>query len=265
MSTERAPLLEERLRAHIKIASATDCWPWQGNKHPDGYGMLKIQGSTVYTHRLAYQLYVAPLLAGQVVRHTCDNPPCCNPNHLRAGSDKDNAQDKIARRRHHNQNKTHCPQGHPYNASNTTLERTGRGNGLRRRCKTCLRDAYYSGRNNMATKTTSTITDDLTGEEGARTHSIAFDGRTYEVDLTDESWNTLIDGELSALIAAARPVKNISKSALRFAPTVPDKRDNAAIRAWAQQNGHPLGDRGRIPAVIIDAYNAAHPTQNGGN
>jgi len=37
----------------------------------------------------------------------------------------------------------------------------------------------------------------------------------------------------------------------------PKRSDLASIRSWAQANGHTVGDRGRIPAAIIAAYDAS--------
>lgn len=68
--------------------------------------------------------------------HTCDTPACINPKHLFYGNPKSNAQDKVAKRRDVNSQKTHCPQGHPYNAANTGFTHKGRG----RRCLTCHRE-----------------------------------------------------------------------------------------------------------------------------
>lgn len=53
------------------------------------------------THRVSYflthgHLPPAPL----VIRHTCDNPPCCNPAHLVPGTYQDNARDCVERGRH---------------------------------------------------------------------------------------------------------------------------------------------------------------------
>lgn len=48
-------------------------------------------------HRVAYELTYGPLAPGKVVRHfVCDNPPCCNPTHLRSGTQADNSADKVA-------------------------------------------------------------------------------------------------------------------------------------------------------------------------
>lgn len=76
-----------------------ECWPWQGYCEPHGYGRLSISGRIARAHRLAYEFTYGPIAEGQVIRHTCDNPPCCNPAHLLAGSQADNVADRDARGR----------------------------------------------------------------------------------------------------------------------------------------------------------------------
>ena len=74
-----------------------------GSRHPFGHGRLRVggrAGTIEYTHRLAWQYYVGPIPDGLLVRHTCDNPPCCNPAHLLLGTQADNALDMVKRRRH---------------------------------------------------------------------------------------------------------------------------------------------------------------------
>lgn len=68
-----------------------DCWEWQASTS-NKYGCIKIDGHTKRSHRIAWQLANGrePVLD---VLHSCDNPPCCNPNHLREGTDKENQQD----------------------------------------------------------------------------------------------------------------------------------------------------------------------------
>lgn len=75
-----------------------DCWEWQGCRHPFGHGQIRLPGGMcVYTHRFAF--YLANGGWPEMVIHSCDNPPCCNPNHLRAGNAAENMADKVARGR----------------------------------------------------------------------------------------------------------------------------------------------------------------------
>jgi hypothetical protein len=78
------------------------CWPWQGCLYRNGYGKLAeggTGGATLLAHRVSYELFVGSVPEGKQVRHTCDNPPCCNPSHLRTGSQKQNIADMIDRKR----------------------------------------------------------------------------------------------------------------------------------------------------------------------
>jgi hypothetical protein len=82
-----------------------------------------------------------------IICHHCDNPPCCDIDHLFLGTNADNMADKIAKGRHRNGNekKTHCPRGHPYDEVNTYVIPGGRG---RRDCRKCIkmRTAAFSER-----------------------------------------------------------------------------------------------------------------------
>lgn len=75
------------------------CWPWLGRKTPDGYGRLTIQGREAQAHRVAYTLAVGAVPAEYLIRHNCDNPPCCNPAHLSPGTHLDNMRDRNERGR----------------------------------------------------------------------------------------------------------------------------------------------------------------------
>lgn len=77
---------------------ADSCWPWTGIAEP--YGRVKIRGRVYLSHRVAYAIHTNnDLQTCPVVRHSCDNPPCCNPAHLSPGSYADNTADMLSRDR----------------------------------------------------------------------------------------------------------------------------------------------------------------------
>jgi hypothetical protein len=82
-------------RVDLSRASA-ECWPWLGSTNKDGYGIAKFGRVRTTAHRVAKMLHddVQTLPTGIVVRHVCNNPPCCNPAHLLLGTQKDNAVDR---------------------------------------------------------------------------------------------------------------------------------------------------------------------------
>lgn len=89
----------ERFWSKIKFAGTDDCWEWQANRSIAGYGKYKVSGEKRLAHRLLFiQLYGA-IPSDIMVCHKCDNPACCNPNHLWAGTAKDNIQDMIKKGR----------------------------------------------------------------------------------------------------------------------------------------------------------------------
>ena len=75
------------------------CWPWLASVDPEGYGFCCRYGKTVRAHRVAWELEHGLLSLAEVVRHTCDNPPCCNPTHLLKGTVYDNVADRVLRNR----------------------------------------------------------------------------------------------------------------------------------------------------------------------
>lgn len=79
----------------VEGSTPLQCWPWRGKKNGLGYGSFRGQG----THRLAYELIKGPIPEGLVIRHSCDNPVCCNPEHLLPGTQADNIADAVERKR----------------------------------------------------------------------------------------------------------------------------------------------------------------------
>lgn len=90
-------------RFEAKVEKTDTCWLWTGNKSKQGYGKIragKKGGEQLRAHRVAYELFNGPLAPSQVVMHTCDNPSCVNPAHLRAGTHQDNSDDMVEKDRH---------------------------------------------------------------------------------------------------------------------------------------------------------------------
>ncbi len=94
--------LEQRLRSKIVIDRKTGCHEWMGFKH-NGYGMFMVKwGDTRRVHRLVWELANGPIAEGLHVLHRCDNPSCCNPNHLALGTHAENMADKARKGRARN-------------------------------------------------------------------------------------------------------------------------------------------------------------------
>lgn len=92
--------LAERFWEKVEVGPADSCWCWEGGKNPLGYGKLNIRHvGWRLAHRVAWELTCGVIPDGLCVLHSCDNPPCCNPSHLRLGTRRDNSNDKVARHR----------------------------------------------------------------------------------------------------------------------------------------------------------------------
>ena len=78
------------------------CHIWTHGTNKLGYGMMKLpmEKKPGLTHRVALELKLGRQIGdGLCALHICDNPPCCNPEHLREGSQLDNVNDKVAKGR----------------------------------------------------------------------------------------------------------------------------------------------------------------------
>lgn len=92
--------IAEKLARHVDVRGPDECWPWKASTC-EGYGQFRHEGGKKYAHVAAYEEEHGPVPEGQIVRHTCDNRPCCNPGHLQAGTYQDNVDDMISRGRGH--------------------------------------------------------------------------------------------------------------------------------------------------------------------
>jgi hypothetical protein len=95
-----AERLETRFWAKVDQRGPDECWPWAGAKtRPWGYGRININGKVEHANRVAYTLARGAIPADKIVCHSCDNPGCCNPNHLWLGTHRENAEDRDAKGR----------------------------------------------------------------------------------------------------------------------------------------------------------------------
>ena len=81
--------------ANVKIGNPDECWPWLRATIPPGYGVFAKGKEKVYAHRYACADAHGPIPDGYLACHKCDNPICCNPNHLSPGTAKQNSDDAI--------------------------------------------------------------------------------------------------------------------------------------------------------------------------
>jgi len=130
-----------RIKAKITITEA-GCWECAGfqrplrnvKTHDKGYVAVGYRGTVQSAHRLMYRLLVGRIPNDMQVCHKCDNPPCCNPDHLFLGDQIANMRD-MADKKRNKAAKTHCIRGHELSGDNVYWSNNGR----RRSCKACDR------------------------------------------------------------------------------------------------------------------------------
>lgn len=97
---------------YVDCRNDEECWPWKA-RCQSGYGYFSALGKEWRAHRVA--LFLATKEWPPCVLHSCDNPPCCNPRHLRSGTQLENRQDSDLR-----YGKRHLPKGIDHHKSKLT-------------------------------------------------------------------------------------------------------------------------------------------------
>lgn len=95
-------ILLKKIKCNIISRDGNNCWIWQGAISYAGYG---VYGKTprFLAHRIIFALFnkiAIENMKGKVVMHSCDNPPCVNPMHLKLGTHLENRLDSVQKRRH---------------------------------------------------------------------------------------------------------------------------------------------------------------------
>lgn len=88
---EITPDVRKRFEEKVDHGSDSECWEWTAARRC-GYGVLGLDGTTINAHRLAFIIEHGEE-PEDLVLHKCDNPPCCNPQHLYDGTPSENARD----------------------------------------------------------------------------------------------------------------------------------------------------------------------------
>ena len=123
----------------------------------------------------------------------------------------------------------------------------------------------------MAQQMTVRFVDDLDGSEASGTVDFGFDGRRYEIDLSEANATRLREA-FAPFVGAARTASGRrsagrssgrgrgtrqSVAAAQSTPARSSREETAAIRQWARNRGHQVSDRGRISKQIMEAHQAA--------
>lgn len=120
----------------------------------------------------------------------------------------------------------------------------------------------------MARKTIVTLVDDLTNEEipenGGETVTFSLDGKTYELDLTHDNARSMRD-TMGQYVKVAR-MANLGHEKrrgprLHSAGGRTNRDESKAIRQWARSQGEQVPDRGRIPAALMERWEALSGTE----
>jgi hypothetical protein len=133
---------QKRIFSHIAVDPDTECWNWTASVR-QGYSQTYYRRNVIAVHRLLYAWIKGPIPKGNrkgipVLDHLCNNPRCCNPDHLHLVSQRENLM-RGSGTPAINARKTHCKRGH------LLPSEPNRDNGSRR-CLICQKEDNHNYR-----------------------------------------------------------------------------------------------------------------------
>lgn len=90
----------DRFWSKVNIKGNEECWLWTGARDKDGYGKFAFHSGSIPANRAALYFEKGGEYEGMLCMHSCDNPPCCNPSHLKWGTAYENTMDMVNKGRH---------------------------------------------------------------------------------------------------------------------------------------------------------------------
>lgn len=137
-----------RFQSYIDKRGDDECWPWLGRAIQTGRGYFQSRGRRMIAPRVAYAMAFGSFDFRLVIMHSCDDPNCVNPAHLRAGTRRENIADRDEKQRNR-LSQTHCVNGHEFTQSNTRFY----GPRLTwRMCRACARERSRAFRASFITR-----------------------------------------------------------------------------------------------------------------
>src|SRR5512142_618522 len=109
----------------------------------------------------------------------------------------------------------------------------------------------------MAQKVVRELVDDLDGSPAVATVRFSYDGRDYEIELSEE-YAAEFDEFLTPYLEHARRVGGDGRAGRGQRQPRQTRQDTEAIRRWARDHGYQVSDRGRLPTEVVASYQAAH-------
>lgn len=90
--------LPQRFWDKVRKGAPNECWEWIGGRHGKCYGQFRYEGRVHKVPRLVLRS-LGHDMTDLLAMHSCDNPPCCNPNHLSPGTHQENQADSVRKGR----------------------------------------------------------------------------------------------------------------------------------------------------------------------